>query len=213
MSNEKTIKAMPKFWTYLRDAKGVVSIHQAKFVKLVVSAYCDKTSNLYPITVVDAALKLGGREELFVAPCTMGREYNGCGKISLNNIFETKEDVEDYIRTEKRSNYPRVIGEYVGKGHIPSESVLYSCEHSWFSNIPANMSTMLNEKNILCLCAYRWNGLEVKHVFVDSDNDKDKRMLFDMVAREWITKPKHRYYKTAEECSKDNEIKVYLLDD
>lgn len=213
MSNEKTIKAMPKFWTYLKDAKGVISIHQVKFTKLIVSGYRDNTSNLYPITVVDAALKLGGREELFVAPCTMSRDYNGYGKISLNNIFETKEDVEDYIRTGKRSNYTRVIGEYVGKGHIPNESVLYNCEHSWFNNVPANMSTMANGKNITCLCAYRWNGLEVEHVIVHSDNEKDERMLFDMVSMEWITKPKHRYYKTAEECSKDNEIKVYLLDD
>lgn len=205
MEQIKKVKGLPTFWTFLKT-NGVVTIHQVRFNKLIVTAKNDRV-DFRCIDVEEAYLRVAGKDNIFYGRTSKTTYANE--NINLNFIFETRGEVETYIETGKYVS-PRLFTE--GK-YIPAESSLFDCDQSWYNNLPPNTFTDEGDtSNELCLCTYVWDGLKpvVKRVV---GNGSYHTMQFDMVTLEWVTKPTHQCYGSAEECLKANRIEVYMFDD
>lgn len=227
---EKIIKNLPIFWTFI-NKNGMTTIHQVRFRGLYVSARTETKDGFCKVEIEKAIFNIAGRPETFIG----GSKKFGAGisdypndnskkYFTLSEVYATREEAE---KASKSTYYPRNQFHHINDTRYTTTkwsplSVL--SEFSWQENIPSNMKLKTNNEGVSYLCGYRFDGLETSYYRVEGERNVNvvegetidnisELMVFDMVSREWVNKPKYDYYKTKEECDNVSEQKVFVFED
>lgn len=218
----------PVFWTYLTDENGVHSIHQVRFLNIVVLAnnpFNDSEDRFGSTNIYFTAFEIAGKDGVLF---TDRVDLDGYQYHDLGRVYSTREKVEGEIMSidgpyPKNTTKPNIefTREFLRGGYISQKSPINDCLFSWFNNLPKELNLHLDK--VAYPSGVWWNGLfpvyemaKVNYTGVNIDGlepAKDEfingRPLYDMVTGQWLGLWGHKYYKFLDECEKENKAKVF----
>lgn len=225
MASKKNTKRpeFPIFWTYLTDANGVKTIHQVKFIHLIVVAknnYNEIKDTFSSTDIYFTAFEIAGKDGVF----TNRKDLEGFQYHDLGCVYSTREKVEEEIKAIDFSNVNLdTLRDFLTGAYISQSCPLNRCYFSWFNNLPNELELEIGK--VVYPAGAWWNGLygiydmaKVNYTGVNvgglepiNDKDLHNKPLYDMVTNNWLGTWQHKYYKFLDDCEKDNETKVYTF--